>query len=98
MVLLLYKVGRTASIAGSGTDGQDVIGLWVSGRSIAVPCEYPDLISGRNTDLPLAVVDRVRTGLSIVLVVDRASPSLSMRVQWMERGGACRNHLDWIAD
>ena len=38
----------------------------------AVACEYPDayLISGRNTDLPLAMVDRVQMGLSIALVAD----------------------------
>lgn len=34
-MLWLDKVGRTASIAGSETDGLDVIGLWVSGRSMA---------------------------------------------------------------
>ena len=126
--LLWYRVGRTASIAGSGTDGQVVVGLWVSDRSIAettgvpgglasgggrasmagrvtrprtgeaedaVACEYPDAyhISGRNTDLPLAVIDRVQMGSSRALVVDRASPSPSMGAQyWMERGGAYRNH------
>ena len=32
-MLWLYRVGCAASIAGSGTDGLDVVGHWVSGRS-----------------------------------------------------------------